>query len=47
MAVKIYSLEEVADLLQKAKDLGLNLEAGSDLEELTIAELASLVNYLV
>ena len=38
-----YTFAEIADLLQKAKDLGFDLEEGSYLERLTIEELHKLV----
>lgn len=39
-----YSDEEIGFLLLKAETLGFSLEAGSDIEKLTIAELDKLVN---
>jgi hypothetical protein len=44
MDERLYSEEEVIDLLAKAEAIGLSLEAGSELEKLTVAELDRLVN---
>jgi hypothetical protein len=41
---RLYSEEEVIDLLAKAETIGLSLEAGSDLEKLTVGELDRLIN---
>jgi len=41
---KYYTHQEIVDLLEKAERLGFDLEAGSWLEQLTIAELDRLVN---
>jgi hypothetical protein len=40
---RLYSDEEVCELLHKAMAMGLNLEKGSDLEYLDIGELERLV----
>jgi hypothetical protein len=40
----LYSDEEIAGLLEKAEGLGFSLEAGSELEPLTIRDLDRLVN---
>lgn len=37
-------MSEIADLLQKAEDLGFSLKAGSELEQLTVGQLDALVN---
>ncbi len=42
---RIYTEEEIVDILEKASQLGLSLDPGSDLEKLTVAELERLVNY--
>jgi len=39
----VYFDSEVEDLLEKAERMGLNLDKGSDLEKLTLDELAQLV----
>ncbi len=41
---RLYSTEEIVELLEKAQRKGLNLAKGSDLEALTIGELERLVN---
>ena len=41
---RLFSDEEICELLEKAAALGLSLERGSDLEQLTIGELERLVN---
>jgi hypothetical protein len=41
--VQEYSIEQICVLLERAARMGLSLEAGSELEKLTIAELAALV----
>ena len=41
----LYSCEEVADLLDKAEALGFSLEKGSELENMTVAELERLVTW--
>lgn len=38
-----YSVEQICALLELAARMGFSLEAGSELEKLTIAELAALV----
>lgn len=40
----LYTHSEVVDLLQKAEDLGFDLEAGCQLEQLTVRDLDILVN---
>lgn len=42
---RIYTEEEIIELLDRADRLGLSLESGSDIEKLTIADLERLVNY--
>lgn len=39
-----YSEEEIAAILERAGKMGLSLEAGSELESLTIRQLDILVN---
>lgn len=41
---ELYTHSEVADLLQKAEDLGFPLKSGTYLEKLTVRELDVLVN---
>jgi len=41
---KIYTSEEICDLLEKAEALGFSLEEDSELECLTLAQLDTLVN---
>jgi len=41
---RLYSKEELCSLLEKAESAGFSLEAGSQLESLTLAELDRLVN---
>jgi len=41
--VQEYSVEQICALLERAAHMGFSLEAGSELEELTIAELDALV----
>lgn len=40
---RLYSDEEVVELLERAMQMGLNLDKGSDLEALDIGELERLV----
>jgi hypothetical protein len=40
---RVYSDAEIAELLEKAERMGLNLDKGSDLEKLSLDELAQLV----
>jgi hypothetical protein len=40
----VYSSQDVCEMLEKAAALGLPLEKGSELEEMTIEELQSLVD---
>jgi hypothetical protein len=40
----MYQDSEIAQLLERAQEMGFSLEAGSDLEKLTIRELDVLVN---
>lgn len=42
--VKKYSHEQVCDLLEKAEKLGVSLEKGCFLEQMTLSELEELVN---
>lgn len=44
MPERTYSDEEICALLEKAERLGFSLDAGSDLESMTIGELEKLVN---
>lgn len=44
--VREYSIEEITELLEKAKEKGFDLGAGCDLEKLTIAELTALVGFV-
>jgi len=41
---RLYSEEEVIELLEKAEAIGLNLDAGSPLEKMTVADLDRLIN---
>lgn len=41
---KLYSRDQVCDLLEKAEALGIPLDKGTILEDLTIAQLDELVN---
>lgn len=41
---KVYSNEQICILLKKAKTLGFTLNAGSQLEKLSVEELDKLVN---
>lgn len=41
---QLYTHSEVCDLLEKAEQMGFSLEAGSELEGLTVRELEILVN---
>lgn len=43
----LYSEEDIVDLLTKASEMGFSLEDGSELEQLTIAELERLVTKIV
>jgi hypothetical protein len=38
-----YSVAQLCELLERAERMGFSLECGSELEKLTIAELAALV----
>ena len=40
----IYTESEFVELLEKARELGFSLDAGSELEKLTVGELDVLVN---
>jgi hypothetical protein len=40
----LYSHSDICDLLEKAETLGFSLEAGTELEKLTVRELDILVN---
>lgn len=41
---KFYGDEEIVKLLESAERLGFSLEAGSELEKLSLADLERLVN---
>jgi hypothetical protein len=41
---RIFSDEEICDLLERAQALGFSLDKGSELEQLTLAEVERLVN---
>jgi len=43
---RIYSDSEITELLERALRMGLNLDKGSDLEQLQIPELERLVTVL-
>lgn len=43
-ALDFYNLDQIRALLAKAEALGLPLDAGSPLEQMTIAQLEELVN---
>ena len=44
MQERYFTDDEIANLLERAHDLGFSLDAGCDLERLTIIELETLVN---
>ena len=41
---RLYSDDEIAELLEQAQSLGFSLEQGSELEHLTVGELDRLVH---
>jgi hypothetical protein len=41
---KYYTVEEIAEMLEIAERMGFSLEAGSEIDSLTLAELDKLVN---
>jgi hypothetical protein len=41
---RLYSDEDIVELMQKAQSMGLDLDKGSDLEQLAIGDLERLVS---
>lgn len=41
-----YTIQKILDLLDKAEEKGIDLEKGCELENLTLAQLDALVNYV-
>lgn len=45
MSERLYSADELADLLERAETAGLSLEANSPLENMTIEELEAILRW--